>query len=224
MSWQGIAPADASSTNKVEQALAKPEVQEEMSKIQASIVESFGSNVIVGKCFDLALKNGACLFGATKDSLAGMASLDADGPAQIEKLTAEMKKAAASGDINVETVNIGKMSFYKVSTDSSEKDFYWGALGKGRVLVFAPSEKGLTAVLNNARTPEPAWVADAKNDFGIERLSTLTAFSAKYIKDFMPAKDDSDEEDESSMAEFQKKFLGGDYVDRVVAASGLDSV
>lgn len=224
MSWQGTAPADASSTNKVEQALAKPEVQEEMSKIQASIVESFGSNVIVGKCFDLALKNGACLFGATKDSLAGMASLDADGPAQIEKLTAEMKKAAASGDINVETVNIGKMSFYKVSTDSSEKDFYWGALGKGRVLVFAPSEKGLTAVLNNARTPEPAWVADAKNDFGIERLSTLTAFSAKYIKDFMPAKDDSDEEDESSMAEFQKKFLGGDYVDRVVAASGLDSV
>ncbi len=223
LSWQGTAPADASSTNKVEQALAKPEVKEELAKIQASMVESYTDNLFANKCFELAFNNGASLSGTSKDTYAGMVSLDANGPALIEKLTAEMKKAAASGVIKVETVNIGKMSFYKVSTESSEQDLYWGALGKGRVLVFAPSEKGLMSILNNARTPEPAWITDVKKDLGIERLSTLSCFSANAIKENMPKSDEANDE-ESSMAEFQKKFLGGDYVDKVVAASGLDSV
>ena len=224
MSWQGTAPADASSTNKVEQALAKPEVKEELAKIQASMLENYTNNPFANKCFELAFKNGASLSGSTKDAFSGMVSLDASGPAVIEKLTAEMKKAAAAGEIQVETINIGKMSFYKVSSESSEQDLYWGALGKGRVLVFAPTEKGLMSILNNARTPEPAWIADVKKDLAIERLSTLSCVSAKVIKDNMPQKDDSDDDEESSMAEFQKKFVGGDYVDKVVAASGLDSV
>ena len=224
LSWQGSSPADASSTNKVEQALANPEVKEELAKIQASMIGGFSDNPIANKCFELAFTNGASLSGATKDTFAGMVSLDADGPELIEKLTAEMKKAAASGEIIVKNVTIGKMSFYKVSTESSEQDLYWGALGKGRVLVFAPSEKGLMSILNNARTPEPTWIADVKKDLGIERLSTLSCFSAKVIKDNMPKKDDSDDDEESSMAEFQKKFLGGDFVDKVVAASGLDSI
>ena len=226
LSWQGTAPANASSTNKVEQALANPEVKEELAKMQASLIESYNINVIANKCFELALNNGACFLGTTKDTFAGIVSLDADGPALIEKLTAEMKKAASSGEISVATVNIGKMSFYKVTASAaSDKDFYWGALGKGRVLVLASSEKGLTTVLNNARTPEPAWIADAKKEFGIERLSTLSGFSADFIKNYMPKNDDSSADDEaSSMAEFQKKFLGGDFVDKVVAAAGLDSV
>ena len=223
LSWQGTAPADASSTNKVEQALANPEVKEELAKIQASMLESYTDNAFANKCFELAFKNGASLSGSTKDSYAGMVSLDANGPELIEKLTAEMKKAAAAGEIQVKTVNIGKMAFYKVSSDSSTEDIYWGALGKGRVLVFAPSEKGLMSILNNARTPEPAWIGDVKKDLAIERLSTLSCFSAKVIKENMPKTDESDDE-ASSMAEFQKKFLGGDYVDKIVAASGLDSV
>ncbi|MBR5709923.1 MAG: hypothetical protein IKX40_04125 [Thermoguttaceae bacterium] len=225
LSWQGTVPADASSTNKVEQALAKPEIQKELSKIQASIVESFGSsNPIASKCIDLAFKNGACFLGTTKENLAGMVSLDEKGPALVEKLTAEMKKDAASGDIQVKTINIGKMSFYKVSSNAADQDFYWGALGKGRVLVMASSEAGLTKILNNARTPEPAWVADAKKEFDIPRLSTLSGFSAEFIKESMPKSDDSADDEDASMAEFQKKFLGGDYVDKVVAASGLDNV
>ena len=225
LSWQGTAPADASSTNKVEQALAKPEIQKELSKMQASIIESFGaSNTIASKCFDLAFKNGACFLGTSKENLAGMVSLDENGPAIVEKITAEMKKAAAAGEVDVTTVNIGKMSFYKVSSNAVEQDFYWGALGKGKVLVMASSEAGLTKILNNARTPEPAWIADAKKDFGIERLSTLSGFSADFIKNHMPKKDASSDDEESSMAEFQKEFLGGNYVDTVVAASGLDKV
>ena len=225
LSWQGTAPADASSTNKVEQALAKPEIQQELSKMQASIVESFGaSNPIASKCFDLAFKNGACFLGTTKENLAGMVSLDENGPAIVEKLTAEMKKSAAVGSIQVKTINIGKMSFYKVSSNAAEQDFYWGALGKGRVLVMSASEAGLTKILTNARTPEPAWVADAKKEFGIARLSTLSGFSAEFIKENMPKNDDSADDEDASMAEFQKKFLGGDYVDRIVSASGLDNV
>ncbi len=225
LSWQGTAPADASSTNKVEQALAKPEIQQELSKMQASIIESFGaSNPIASKCFDLAFKNGACFLGTTKENLAGMVSLDENGPAIVEKLTAEMKKSAASGDVTVKTINIGKMSFYKVSSNAVEQDFYWGALGKGRVLVMASSEAGLTKILNNARTPEPTWVANAKSEFGIARLSTLSGFSAEFIKENMPKSDDSADDEDASMAEFQKKFLGGDYVDRIVSASGLDNV
>ena len=225
LSWQGTAPADASSTNKVEQALAKPEVKEELAKLQESVVSHFADNPIANKCFELAIKNGACLSGSSKESLAGMVSLDANGPALIEKLTAEMKKAAAAGAVQVETVNIGKMSFYKVSSDTFKEDLYWGALGKGRVLVFAPSEKGLTSILNYARTPEPAWVGEVKKDLGIERLSTLSCFSAEVIKENAQKKVDEDEEDEeSSMTEFNKKFVGGDFIDKVVAASGLDSV
>ncbi|MBR5160009.1 MAG: hypothetical protein IKW80_00150, partial [Thermoguttaceae bacterium] len=226
LSWQGAAPADASSTNKVEQALAKPEVKEELAKIQESMVANFADNPIAKKCIELALNNGACLSGASKESLAGMVSLDDNGPALIEKLTAEMKKAAAAGAVQVETINIGKMSFYKVSSDSFKEDLYWGALGKGRVLVFAPSEKGLTSILNYARTPEPAWVGEVKKDLGIERLSTLSCFSAEVIKENAQKTvgDAEDEDEEASMAEFNKKFVGGDFVDKVVAASGLDSV
>ena len=224
LSWQGTAPADASSTNKVEQALAKPEVKEELAKIQESMVANFADNPIAKKCIELALNNGACLSGMSKDSLAGMVSLDANGPALIEKLTAEMKKAAAAGAVQVETVNIGKMSFYKVSSDTFKEDLYWGALGKGRVLVFAPNEKGLTSILNYARTPEPAWVGEVKKDLGIERLSTLSCFSAEVIKENAQKKVDEDEDEEASMAEFNKKFVGGDFIDKVVAASGLDSV
>lgn len=225
LSWQGTAPADASSTNKVEQALAKPEIQKELSKIQASIIESFGANnPIASKCFDVAFKNGASFLGTTKENLAGMVSLDENGPALIEKIIAEMNKTAASGEIQVKTVNIGKMSFYKVTANASEQDFYWGSLGKGRVLVMASSEAGLTKILTNARTPEPAWIADAKKDFGIERLSTLSGLSAEFIKNSMPKEDASSDEEEDPMAEFQKKFVGGDYVEKVVAASGLDNV
>ena len=114
-SWQGSAPADASSTNKVEQALAKPEVKEELAKIQASIVENYGGNPFAKECFNLAFKNGACFYSLdAKENFAGMIALDANGPEQVEKLTAEMKKIAASGEISVSTINIGKMSFFKV--------------------------------------------------------------------------------------------------------------
>ena len=95
LSWQGTAPADASSTNKVEQALANPEVKEELAKIQASMLESYTDNAFANKCFELAFKNGASLSGSTKDSYAGMVSLDANGPELIEKLTAEGAKAVA---------------------------------------------------------------------------------------------------------------------------------
>ena len=222
-SWQGSAPADASSTNKVEQALAKPEVKEELAKIQASIVENYGGNPFAKECFNLAFKNGACFYSLdAKENFAGMIALDANGPEQVEKLTAEMKKIASSGEISVSTINIGKMPFFKVSNTSGAEEFYWGALGKGRVLVVANNQKGLTSVLNNARTPDPAWITDVKKDFGIERLSTLSEISGKFIND--NAENKATEEDaDPAMAEFQKKFLGGEHLDRIVSASGLDN-
>ena len=225
-SWQGTVPADSSSTNKVEQVLAKPKVKEELAKRQASFVKLFSgaeNNVVAEKIAELALKNGACVYGETKDSVCGMISLDADSAALVEKIVAEMKKAAAAGEIKVSAIKVGNIPFYKVSTNSSEEDFYWGVLGKGRVLVISSNVKGLTTILTNARTPDPNWVTSAKNDFAIERLSTLSAFSEKFMKDSMP-KDASTDETDPATDEFQKKFLGGDYVDKIVGASGLDSV
>lgn len=223
-SWQGTAPADSSSTNKVEQVLAKPKVKDELAKRQASFVKLFSgaeNNAVAEKIAELALKNGACVYGESKESVCGMISLDADSVSLVEKIIADMKKAAAAGEIKVANIKVGSIPFYKV-TDSSEEDFYWGILGKGRVLVFSSNLKGLTAVLTNARTPDPNWVTSAKNDFAIERLSTLSAFSKKFIKEMTPA--NAAEETDPATDEFQKKFLGGDYVDKVVGASGLDSV
>lgn len=224
-SWQGIAPADSSSTNKVEQVLAKPEVKNELAKMQASFIKLFSgsdNNVVSEKIVELALKNGACVYGESKESFCSMISLDADSVALVDKIIAEMKKAAAAGEINVANIKVGSIPFYKV-TDSSEEDFYWGVLGKGRVLVFSSNLKGLTTILTNARTPEPNWVASAKKDFALERLSTLSAFSESFIKEASQTGASTDETDPAT-DEFQKKFLGGDYVDKVVGASGLDSV
>ena len=221
-SWQGTAPADSASNNKVEQALSRPEIKDALKNLQASFLEVFNDNIVAKKCIELALNNGACILGDTKDSYAGLISLGANGSDLIEEMTAEMKKAAASGEIKASTVSLGKMTFNK-NTDSSGKDFYWGTLGKGKVLVFASSEKGLVELLKNARTPEPKWIATVKKDFGIERLSTLSGFSGEFIKKFAPEDEASDETD-SSMTEFQKEFLGGEYIDSVVAASGLDNV
>ncbi len=225
ISWQGTAAADASSTNKVEQVLTKPAVKEELAKIKESFVKSFDSNPVAQKCIDLALDNGACVLFDKKDKFAGLISLGEDGPEVIAQINAEVKKAAAAGMAKVSSTQIGKMTFNKV-IDSENNDLYWGALGKGKVLVFANNEKCLLSLLANARTPEPKWVADAKKDLGIERLSTLTACTKEFLNENAPASDSaSDSEDGSAaMGDFMNKFGGGDYVEHIVAAAGLDKI
>ena len=103
------------------------------------------------------------------------------------------------------------------------KEFYWGSLGKDSVIVFANKSKGLFSVLNNARTPQPEWIANAKKEFGIERLSSLSGTTGKFFKENFTQNAAADDEDsDDPMKEFQKKFLGGEHLDKIVAASGLD--
>ncbi len=223
LSWQGNGVADANSSNLVEQSLTKPEIQAKLKEMRESVLENLNDRPLFADFAKLAMRNGASFYVSDNkaSSFAGMIALGANDLDAVDKLTAETKRLSNSGANDVSTIDIGKLSFYKLS---GEKDFYWGAFGKGKVIVFANSQKAITIILKNARTPEPDWVADAKKEFNIERLSSMSAIFGDVIaqnaKEQAAASDDAD----SAMAEFQKKFLGGEHVDRLVAASGLDNV
>ncbi len=229
-SWQGTGAADPNSTNDVERFLAKPEIKVLLDRINYLTLEK-RSKLIFFQIMKLAIKNGTALYfpDYKVPGLGGLIVLEPGDLATVEKFTDFIKRSAdADANVFFSKVDIGKLSLNKFTFKKENVDFYWGTFGNGKVLLFGNDFNAILTIIKNARTPEPKWVTNAKKDFNIKRLSTL---SIMFGNPFDRTKDYNNSGDANSFrhnvivynSHFRNKILGfNDYIEKTVAASGMD--
>lgn len=228
-SWSGKGEADAASSNKVEQALADPELK----AVLAGVKEQIPPVDLLPMATDflkLAMDNAACLYSTNEpgDEFAALVCLGSDGSQASKDLVATMRRLVKDGELKTEMISVGKLKFCKNINSKNDKSqpLYWGFLGKKKeYLVLANTEEGIKALLNNARTPAPQWLTKAKAKLPVEKRSTFSYWTSGDLaeKNLITALKSIPEE-QKKMAELGYRYLGATHIEYGIVTSGLEGV
>lgn len=229
-SWAATGTPNAASGNHTEQLLAEPEVQKFLNRAGDSFFNAVQqiqrdpdaqeANENFKKVLKLIQgKAGAVYISDVqiqgneppKITGGGLLQVGEDGPA-LETILLALQSKLGPGKVS--DVQIANRTFHRVNLSEDAPAVTWGLAGN--YLVFGIGDGALDALLQRARSAEPAWLTSAKTNLAVPRVSSLMYVNVNKIVDIaMTASGDPN-------AQRVVSALGFDKLGAMVIVNGLD--
>ncbi len=205
-SWAGMAKPDPASGNHTERLLAEPEIQQLFAavkrQIQAAMTKATDrpgpqtermAMVQQGLVWgEMLLCRPAAIFvssvkvnaqGGPPDIRAGAVFAVGDDVTKL-KTTLEMYQKLLPPQ-SVKPVEIDGATWQRIQVDPKAPSVTWGV--KGPYLIVGIGEGSVEGILQRAKGPAPAWLAELRSQLTVDRVATITYVNIQSIvKEFAP--------------------------------------
>jgi len=206
LSWAGVAKPDPKSANQTEQLLAEPEVQRmfaalaqqldaavanvgERSRPESDRLAFLGQGLRWGRTLlsrpgvvfvsQLQLHPG----GGPPDIRGGAVFALGDEAARLKTVLEAYQQMLPPA--MVKPVEIEGATWHRIQPNPKTSALTWGVQGSN--LIVGLGEDAIEGILERAKTPPPAWLADVRTRLAVDRVSTVSCLNVRaMVRDVAP--------------------------------------